>query len=216
MADSVEDLDSLFDYRRVQPITILDEDDDDDEYDKPPVPSPKKRKISKHNVEIVGGDREASQVTNDDEDWLLPPPKDSSESPKQIDEDSTIKELRLRKQELKALTNKECLFQYLESPNRQSDSVQADLESGAEQPSKPHHERAKIVISIQDKDEVKQFRVYKDEKFERLFKRYADKVELGIESLVFMFDGDRINLTATPDSLGMDDEDIIEVLAKKS
>ncbi|XP_061974174.1 uncharacterized protein LOC133696131 isoform X3 [Populus nigra] len=162
MADSVEDLDSLFDYRRVQPITILDEDDDDDEYDKPPVPSPKKRKISKHNVEIVGGDREASQVTNDDEDWLLPPPKDSSESPKQIDEDSTIKELRLRKQELKALTNKECLFQYLESPNRQSDSVQADLESGAEQPSKPHHERAKIVISIQDKDEVKQFRVYKE------------------------------------------------------
>lgn len=215
MADSVEDLDSLFDYRRVQPITILDEDDDE-EYDKPPVPSPKKRKISKHNVEIVGGDREASQVTNDDEDWLLPPPKDSSESPKQIDEDSTIKELRLRKQELKALTNKECLFQYLESPNRQSDSVQADLESGAEQPSKPHHERAKIVVSIQDKDEVKQFRVYKDEKFERLFKRYADKVKLGIESLVFMFDGDKINLTATPDSLGMDDEDIIEVLAKKS
>lgn len=33
-------------------------------------------------------------MTNDDEDWLLPPPKDSSESPKQIDEDSTIKELR--------------------------------------------------------------------------------------------------------------------------
>lgn len=59
------------------------------------------------------------------------------------------------------MTSKECLFQHLESPNRQSDSVQADLESGAEQPSKPHHERAKIVISIQDKDEVKQFRVYK-------------------------------------------------------
>jgi hypothetical protein len=29
-----------------------DDDDDDDEYDKPPVPSPKKRKISKHNVEV--------------------------------------------------------------------------------------------------------------------------------------------------------------------
>lgn len=57
---------------------------------------------------------------------------------------------------------------------------------------------------------------WQDEKFERLFKRYADKVKLGIESLVFMFDGDKINLTATPDSLGMDDEDIIEVLAKKS
>lgn len=60
------------------------------------------------------------------------------------------------------------------------------------------------------------FTIWQDEKFERLFKRYADKVKLGIESLVFMFDGDKINLTATPDSLGMDDEDIIEVLAKKS
>ncbi|KAJ6721199.1 UBIQUITIN-LIKE SUPERFAMILY PROTEIN [Salix viminalis] len=214
MADFVEDLDSLFDYRRVQPITIPDDGDDDNDNDchvKTPVPSPKKRKISKHTVEIVGGDREVSQVTNDDEDWLLPPPKDSSESPKQIDEDSTIKELRLRKQELKAFTSKECLFQ----PKRESDSVQVALESGAEE-SKPHHERAKIVVSIQDKDEVKQFRVYKDEKFERLFKRYADKAKLQIESLVFMFDGDKINLTATPDSLGMDDEDIIEVLAKKN
>uniref|UniRef100_A0A6N2N0C4 Uncharacterized protein n=1 Tax=Salix viminalis TaxID=40686 RepID=A0A6N2N0C4_SALVM len=71
-----------------------DNDNDNDCHVKTPVPSPKKRKISKHTVEIVGGDREVSQVTNDDEDWLLPPPKDSSESPKQIDEDSTIKELR--------------------------------------------------------------------------------------------------------------------------
>ena len=57
---------------------------------------------------------------------------------------------------------------------------------------------------------------WQDEKFERLFKRYAVKAKLQIESLVFMFDGDKINLTATPDSLGMDDEDIIEVLAKKN
>ncbi|CAK7326649.1 unnamed protein product [Dovyalis caffra] len=188
MADSVEDLDSLFDYRRVKPITILDDD----------------------------GDDEVKEVANDDEDWLLPPPKDSSESLKQLGEDSAIKELRLRKQELKALTRKESLFQSVESPKRESDSVHAALDSLAEQPSKPHHVRAKIVISIQDKDEVKQFRVYKDEKFERLFKRYADKVKLGIENLVFMFDGDKINPTATPDGLGMDDEDIIEVLVKKS
>lgn len=33
-------------------------------------------------------------MANDDEDWLLPPPKDSSESSKQTGEDSTIKELR--------------------------------------------------------------------------------------------------------------------------
>lgn len=45
---------------------------------------------------------------------------------------------------------------------------------------------------------------------------YADKVKLGIQSLVFSFDGDKINPTATPDDLGMEDDDIIEVHVKKS
>ena len=45
---------------------------------------------------------------------------------------------------------------------------------------------------------------------------YADKVKLDLQNLVFTFDGDKIGPTATPGSLGMDDEDMIEVHEKKS
>ena len=39
-------------------------------------------------------------------------------------------------------------------------SMQSSLEAVADQPSKPTCERVKIVISIQDKDGTKQFRIY--------------------------------------------------------
>lgn len=40
---------------------------------------------------------------------------------------------------------------------------------------------------------------------------YADKAKLDLKSLVFCFDGDKIGPAATPDALGMEDNDIIEV-----
>lgn len=68
---------------------------------------------------------------------------------------------RLKKQELAALAK--------EAQRSVDESVKIDFNSSsqpaavsiADQPSKPHSERAKIVISIQEKDGVKQFRVYK-------------------------------------------------------
>ena len=45
---------------------------------------------------------------------------------------------------------------------------------------------------------------------------YADKAKLDLQSLVFSFDGDKISVGATPASLGMEDDDIIEVHVKKS
>ncbi|GFP84697.1 hypothetical protein PHJA_000613600 [Phtheirospermum japonicum] len=65
-------------------------------------------------------------------------------------------------------------------------------------PSKPTVERSKIVISIQEKDGLKQFRVYKDDKFERLFKNYADRSKLDVKNLVFCFDGDKVSPAETP------------------
>lgn len=41
-----------------------------------------------------------------------------------------------------------------------SASLQSSPKSVAKQPVEPQHERAKFVISIQDKDELKQLRVY--------------------------------------------------------
>lgn len=55
-----------------------------------------------------------------------------------------------------------------------------------------------------------------DDKFERLFKMYADKLKLDQKSLVFCFDGDKISPTATPDELDMEDNDIVEVHIKSS
>lgn len=43
---------------------------------------------------------------------------------------------------------------------------------------------------------------------------YAEKAELKLENLVFSFDGDKISPTATPEGLGMENDDIIEVHMK--
>ncbi|GMI83500.1 hypothetical protein like AT1G68185 [Hibiscus trionum] len=220
-ADSTtDDLEPLFDYRRVQPLNIVCIDDDCSD-NASPVPSPKRRKLPKPSVAKVDSDKdvEVIKVVNvEEEDWLAPPPMVSTNAHSKIDEDSTIKELRRRKQELLSLAQsaKSMLLEAEESANREpSDSLKPSLDAVAEQPTIPASERAKIVISIQNKDELKQFRVYTDDKFEKLFSSYANKAKLDLQRLVFSFDGDKINLDATPTSLGMEDDDIIEVHAKK-
>lgn len=71
---------------------------------------------------------------------------------------------RLKKQELAefAKSAKEVLRSVEESVKRDfNSSSQPAVVSTADQPSKPPCERAKIIISIQEKEGVKQFRVYK-------------------------------------------------------
>lgn len=55
-----------------------------------------------------------------------------------------------------------------------------------------------------------------DDKFERLFKMYADRTKLDVKRLVFSFDGDKVNPSQTPETLGMEENDIIEVHVKSS
>jgi small ubiquitin-related modifier len=45
----------------------------------------------------------------------------------------------------------------------------------------------------------------------KLKKSYADRTGVSIASLRFLFDGRRINDEDTPKSLGMEDDDVIEV-----
>ncbi|KAL9453313.1 hypothetical protein AB3S75_009006 [Citrus x aurantiifolia] len=216
MADltEVDDLEPLFDYRRVQPHNLVFLDDDDT----PPIPCPKRTKVGKN----VGVDIRELEVVDceeeeEEEDWLPPPPKVMVQ--KQLVEDSAIKELRLKKQELVSFSKSanDVIRAVEESVKRKLDSsMPAALEAESEKVSKPAIERAKIVVSIQDKGGLKQFRVYADDKFERLFKMYADKVNLDQENLVFCFDGDKISPEATPASLEMEDNDIIEVHTKKT
>lgn len=220
MADSTEELEPLFDYSRVQPLDFACLDDEDDADASQAFPS-KPRKTSetadaKENTKVIQlvDCEESSEL-----DWLASPPRVSSKTQKLLGEDSTIKELRLKKQELVtfAQSAEDALRAMEESVKRELDSsMQPSLEAVPDQPSKPPCQRTKIVISVQDKDGVKQFRVYMDDNLERLFKMYADKVKLDVQNLVFCFDGDKISPAATPDDLGMEDNDIIEVHVKSS
>ncbi|XP_062145305.1 uncharacterized protein LOC133852553 [Alnus glutinosa] len=225
MADSTEELEPLFDYSRVQPLDVVCLDVDEDDVDSSQAfSSNKRRKISEPVVvEDAEENTKVIQILDCEEnkelDWLALPPKVSGDVQKLLGENSTIKELRLRKQELVtfAQSAEDVLRAVEESAKRElGSSMHSSLEAVTDQPSKPPCERVKIVISVQDKDGLKHFRMYMDDKFERLFKMYADKVKLDIQNLVFCFDGDKISPAATPDDLGMEDNDIIEVHVKSS
>ncbi|KAL6969899.1 hypothetical protein U1Q18_029613 [Sarracenia purpurea var. burkii] len=222
MAESTEELEPLFDYSRVQPLDIVCLDDDCSDFSPSLAVSPKRWKLSDTAVEKVDKNAKSIDVIDcedkEEDDWLPPPPKVSSD-PRKFVEDSTIKELRLKRQELASFAKaaEEVLRSVEKSAKSDfNSSLQPTVESAADQPSRPPCERAKIVISIQDKEELKQFRVYKDDKFQRLFKMYAEKIKLDLQRLVFCFDGDKISPTATPDGLGMEDDDIIEVHIKST
>ncbi|KDO76866.1 hypothetical protein CISIN_1g0274921mg, partial [Citrus sinensis] len=166
MADltEVDDLEPLFDYRRVQPHNLVFFDDDDT----PPIPCPKRTKVLNPAVgKNVGVDIRELEVVDceeeeeEEEDWLPPPPKVMVQ--KQLVEDSAIKELRLKKQELVSFAKSadDVIRAVEESVKRKLDSsMPAALEAESEKVSKPAIERAKIVVSIQDKGGLKQFRVY--------------------------------------------------------
>ncbi|PSS13443.1 NFATC2-interacting protein [Actinidia chinensis var. chinensis] len=98
-------------------------------------------------------------------------------------------EQRLKKQELTSFAKSaDELLRSVEQTTKIdfNTSLQSTIESAADQSTKPLCERAKIVISIQEKEGLKQFRVYKDDKLERLFKMNADKSNLDLQSLVFV------------------------------
>ncbi|KAI3453074.1 hypothetical protein Pfo_009737 [Paulownia fortunei] len=225
MEDSNEEFEPLFDYTRIQPVDVVCPDDDSQ--DESPVFFPKKRKISDDeekqkeqdvnvkDVKVIDSDDEE----DDEEDWLPPPPKILDNSCKILEEDSTLKALRLKKQELASFAESaEEMVRAVEESVRKNfnAALQSSPKSVTKEPSEAPHERAKIVISIQDKDGLKQFRVFLDDKFERLFKMYAGRSKLDVKNLVFCFDGDKISPAETPDSLGMEENDIIEVHVKSS
>ncbi|EOA33225.1 hypothetical protein CARUB_v10020935mg [Capsella rubella] len=216
MGGEGEDLEPLFDYRRVQPANFVCIDDDDDD-NASVTPIPKKAKTSK-TVDKLDNVVNVIEVTGDD-DWLLPPPKVIFDKNKESVEDSTIKALRSKKLELMSFTKTvaDVMQEVEESAKREMEaSLNPPSETADEAPPEPTIDRPKIVITIQDKDEKKQYRVFADEKFERVFKMYADKVKLNPQNLVFLFDGDKIDPSTTPSQLEMEDHDMIEVHTKKS
>ncbi|XP_010415432.1 PREDICTED: uncharacterized protein LOC104701435 isoform X1 [Camelina sativa] len=217
MGGEGEDLEPLFDYRRVQPANFVCIDDDDDD-DASVTPISKRAKKTSQTVEKFDDDVKVIEVTGD-EDWLIPPPKVIFDKNKESVEDSTIKALRTKKMELMSFTKTvaDVMQEVEESAKREIEvSLNPPSEAADEAPPEPTNDRAKIVITIQDKDEKKQCRVFADEKFEQVFKMYAEKGKLNLQNLVFIFDGDKIDPSTTPAELDMEDHDMIEVHTKKS
>lgn len=237
MDDSNEEFEPLFDYTRVQPFDVvcLDGLFPYDSQDESPVFCPKRRKLADAKEKKKERDVNLKDVKDvnskdakvidcddkedDEEDWLPPPPKNVNNCSKILEEDSTLKALRLKRAELASLAQSaEEVVRAVEESVRKdlSASLQSSPKSDTKQPSEPPPDKEKLVISIQDKDGLKQFRVYMDDKFERLFKMYADRIKLDVKNLVFCFDGDKVSPAETPASLGMEENDIIEVHVKSS
>lgn len=153
----------------------------------------------------------------DDDDWLPPPPKAAKTFlGSKVNEDPTLREIRQKREELMQLTaSSEAALRKLEEDRRAQNSASNKLESTpalAHQQVSAAGKREKVLVCIQNKDGVcKTFRVFKDEKFEKLFSTYAESISTLPTQLVFIFDGQQILGHNTPKDLDIEDEDIIEV-----
>ncbi|CAN1297068.1 Amino-acid permease BAT1 [Linum perenne] len=225
-ADLNEELEPLFDYRRVQPTNFICIDDDES----PVCAAKKRKKNSKPDIDNAKDDEVevieiVKRTVEEEEDWLAPPPKVSVDIRKQHCEDDTVRQLRLKTEELLQSLAKSANEVFLateesrrklvhDSPDDSDPNVAKTLGETAKT-AKPASERAKIVISVQGQSGSKQFRFYKDDSFAIFFKNYAKMAKVEVQDLVFSFDGEKISPNATPAGLDMEDEDIIEVHSKK-
>ncbi|KAI6203784.1 hypothetical protein M3Y94_00596400 [Aphelenchoides besseyi] len=85
-----------------------------------------------------------------------------------------------------------------------------DQTAGGDNQAAGQGEYIKLKVVGQDANEV-HFRVKYGTSMGKLKKSYAERTGVAIGSLRFLFDGRRINDEDTPKSLGMEDDDVIEV-----
>lgn len=230
MVDDVKgELEPLFDYTRVQPnILFIDDDDEDLVYLRPLA------KKMKSSVPVANGEKDVEEKVEkpvqviDCDDKIYDLDLFVVEDVSVPEEDPAIRELRLKREELASFAKSanDVLRAVEEAAKKKLASLRCSYEKSPDPVSKPpvpkppvsgppaSVERNKIVISVQDKDKRKQFRVFVDDEFERFFKMYADKVKIDRTRLVFCFDGERIDSSVTPASLDMEDGDMIEVHVK--
>uniref|UniRef100_A0ACD5VIL2 Uncharacterized protein n=1 Tax=Avena sativa TaxID=4498 RepID=A0ACD5VIL2_AVESA len=219
-ADS-EELEPLFDYSRVRPTFDFRFDDSDLEKSDIFVHCNKRHKLAHavaDDADAVDGDtsnekggpgvKKAAVVNLDEEDWLAPPPlKPVARSG--VCKDKTLHEPRLEKAE-------DTFQKVVEAVKKELAAKKPPESVVLDDPAEPQLKKSKekIRIMIQDKDVKQQFRVCKDEKFDKLFKAYAKKIHRNPSNMTFVFDGDKINPASTPQDLDLEDEDMIEVCHK--
>uniref|UniRef100_A0A0D9V2R5 Rad60/SUMO-like domain-containing protein n=1 Tax=Leersia perrieri TaxID=77586 RepID=A0A0D9V2R5_9ORYZ len=223
-----EELEPLFDYSRVQPTMAFSFDDTDIEKSDIFVHCHKRRKVDdaggggsaeegdKADQQAAASAKATARTVDLEENWLPSPPKPKSTVRPEIEEDSLLRELRLYKQRLAKIAEESAndVLEKVTETARQKVEARKTLEHIDLDKSPERHvenAREKVVITVQNKAGEQQFRLYKDEKFDKLFRAYAKKNNLSLSALTFVFDGEKVNPASTPEELGLEDEDMIEV-----
>ncbi|CAH3130928.1 unnamed protein product, partial [Pocillopora meandrina] len=80
---------------------------------------------------------------------------------------------------------------------------------------KPESEHINLKVMGQDNTEV-HFKIKKTTQLKKLKQAYCDRQGVPLNSLRFLFDGQRINDDQTPKDLEMEDDDVIEVYQEQT
>lgn len=85
----------------------------------------------------------------------------------------------------------------------------------AEEEPKGEADRISLRVVGQDGGEVF-FKIRNNTPMAKLFKAYTERKSINPNSIRFLFDGQRINETDTPKSLGMEENDVIDALLQQT
>lgn len=223
--DEDDGYEPLFDYSHIQPTIVVEDDDSDGEAFQMIEPNPFFRSNGKKLASSYGMEGTIKNIMPvadvkeaEEEDWLPPPPKRIKVAQISADGNSILSELRLKREQLVSLTSdsaEDVLRKLEESAKRElQKSEESNADTAVCDASKLSSTRQKVTVTVQDKNGSKQFRLYMDDKFEKLFKIYGEHANGQREHLVFFFDGEKISPSQTPEDLGMTDDDMIEVYSK--
>ncbi|KAJ7533154.1 hypothetical protein O6H91_13G035200 [Diphasiastrum complanatum] len=228
MALSDDEFEPLFNYTGAhQPFIQIDESESEDDAIAAPNKSWRTSVKRQNNADLplkrkskdqspVKRNPQSAEVEND-ENWLPSPPKLARLCPQATCTDSTILLLRQKKAELLSITEKasEASVALAESEAINLDEQFKSFES--QQPVAAGQEstkkkRDKVVVMVQDKNgDCRPFRIYMDDKFEKLYHAYAQAIGKNMADFVFRFDGEQVTSGLTPKDLGLEAEDIVEV-----
>lgn len=104
---------------------------------------------------------------------------------------------------------------YNENPeDTNNDNAGGNGASGADE-TKPSNEHLSLKVKSQDGNEVF-FKVKRTTAFSKVMNAYCKKVGTDMESIRFLFDGQRLRPEQTPADLGMEDEDEIDAMVNQT
>jgi hypothetical protein len=229
--DEEDEFEPLFSYSRSvgpAPTFLSDDSDDEDEVIIAAAPRRKPETVPAKGPQTPTPQKASttSVVLDDDDDsWLLCSTPKLPTMP-QPTENLALLQLRQKRRELMMLqeaSSPGALKKVEEAARMQAQQrVQAESSPSVVRALKPQvepssdaptsEEMEKVLIKFQNKSgNCQSIRIFSNDKFEKLFTVYANKVQTSLSSLSFRFDGDQLSPSTTPKELDMEDGDVIEV-----